>query len=336
MSGITLPTLTTLLATHHVPFSGAIFAAMGSSGSIFSPESPNAEAITHLFIVSLWICAVIFAIVAGLIGYSIYKFRWREGDADPSQVAGNKTVEVVWTVIPFLIVLLLFGLTVHAMNKSDPPPTGKPDLVVVGHQWWWEVRYPQQGFTTANEVHIPVGKPVSVQLDATDVLHEFWVPQLTRKMTTVPGAKNHVWMEADKAGTYEGVCSEFCGTQHAWMRFQVIAEPQAQYDAWVRRQQQTPPAVAGEAERGRQLFQAMTCVNCHAVQPNNFAVNEGPNLAHLESRRRIGSAVAANTPENLRRWLHNPQDMKPGAKMPNFKLTDAQLNDLLAYLQTLQ
>ncbi|MDE3149443.1 MAG: cytochrome c oxidase subunit II, partial [Acidobacteriota bacterium] len=210
MSGITLPTLPTITAslaslTGHFP-RGAL-AAWNPSGSIFSPHGPNAEAITHLFIISLWICAVIFAIVAGLVGYSVYKYRWREGDADPVQLAGNKTVEIVWTVIPFCIVLFLFWMTVRAMDKSDPPATGSPDLVVIGHQWWWEVRYPKNGFATANEIHIPVGKPISVELDTIDVLHEFWVPELTRKMTTVPAAKNHVWMEADKPGVYQGVCS---------------------------------------------------------------------------------------------------------------------------------
>lgn len=308
----------------------------GSSGSIFSPVSPNAEAITHLFIVTLWICAVIFAIVAGLVGYSLVKYRWREGDIDPLQRAGNKTVEIVWTVIPFLIVLLLFGLTVHAMQKSDPPATGSPDLVVIGHQWWWEIRDPRHGFVAANEIHIPVGRPISVELDSPDVLHEFWVPQLTRKMTTVPGARNHVWMQADRPGVYQGVCSEFCGTQHAWMRFQVIAQPAAEYDAWAEQQRRAPAAVTGAAARGRQVFEQMTCVNCHAVEPNNTAVTAGPNLTHLAGRSLIGSGVVANSPENLRRWLEDPQQVKPGAKMPNFKLSHRQIDDLVAYLETLQ
>ncbi len=333
----------------------------GSPGSIFNPVSPEAQAISHLFVVTLWICAVIFAVVAGIVGYSLARFRWREGDADPVQLAGNKTVEIVWTVIPFLIVLLLFGLTVHAMERSDPPVSGPPDLIVVGHQWWWEVQYPKHGFATANEIHIPVGRQVSVQLDTTDVLHEFWIPQLTRKMTTVPGAKNHVWMEADQPGIYEGVCSEFCGTQHAWMRFQVVAESPAKYDAWVRRQEQPAGAVSGDAARGRQIFRAMTCINCHAIRDHAGAVqlasaritgpdaasatarssqtyppNAGPDLTHLASRRRIGSGIVANTPENLRRWLADPPAVKPGVKMPNFKLRRSQIDDLVAYFETLQ
>lgn len=344
-----------------------VLAALTSSGSIFSPESPHAQAITDLFVVTLWICAAIFAVVAGLVGYSLCRYRWREGEPEPEQLAGNKTVEIVWTLIPCAIVLLLFGLTVRAMGRSDPPPNGAPELIVVGHQWWWEVRDPKNGFVTANEIHIPVGRPISVELDTTDVLHEFWVPQLTRKMTTVPGARNHIWMQADKPGVYEGVCSEFCGTQHAWMRFQVVAEPREQYDAWARDQAQPAPPMAGDAARGRDVFRQMTCVSCHSVRetilPKNSLVaatinepglstaavdsarsrsslrdlpNAGPDLTHVASRRQLGSGVIANNRENLRRWLADPQKVKPGVKMPNFKLTDQQIDDLVAYFETLK
>jgi cytochrome c oxidase subunit 2 len=307
------------------------------SGSIFSPASPEAQAISHLFVVVLWICAAIFAIVAGLVGYSLAKYRWHEGAADPEQVAGNKQVEIIWTAVPFVIVLVIFGLTIRAMQQSDPPaPPGPPDLVVIGHQWWWEIRSPKLGYVTANEIHIPVGEPVSVRLDTVDVLHEFWVPQLTRKMTTVPGAGNHVWLHADRPGLYQGVCSEYCGTQHAWMRLEVIAEPRAQYDAWVRRQQQAAATASGAAARGLRLFGELTCVNCHSIKGVVETTNAGPNLTHVATRRTLGSAIVPNTPENLRRWLADPQQIKPGAKMPNFKLSPGQLDDLLAYLGTLQ
>jgi cytochrome c oxidase subunit 2 len=310
---------------------------MSPSGSIFDPVSPEARAITDLFVITLWICAAIFAVVAGLVGYSLVKYRWHEGAADPAQTAGNKRIEIVWTVIPFAIVLVLFGLTVQAMEKSDPAaPPGDPDLIVIGHQWWWEVRSPKLGYVAANEIHIPVGQPISVRLDATDVLHEFWVPQLTRKMTTVPGRGNHVWMRAEKPGVYQGVCSEFCGTQHAWMRFEVIAEPQAEFEAWVRRQQQTAADVTGVAARGREVFQELTCVNCHAIEGVAAKSNAGPDLTHLASRRSLGSGIVPNTPDNLRRWLTDPQSVKPGVLMPNFKLTPEQLDSLLAYFATLE
>lgn len=309
----------------------------GESGSIFNAAAPHAQAISDLFVITLWICAVIFALVAAGVGYSLVRYRWREGTAEPVQLAGNKTVEIIWTVIPFLIVVVLFGLTVHAMQKSDPPAAPAPDLVVIGHQWWWEIRDPKLGYVAANEIHIPVGRPLSVRLDTVDVLHEFWVPQLTRKMTTVPGAGNHVWMQADKPGVYQGVCSEFCGTQHAWMRFEVIAESQADYEAWVRQQQQAAPAPATPAAaRGQQLFRELTCINCHAIQGAGGTSNAGPDLTHLASRRYLGAGIVPNTPENLRRWLTDPQQVKPGVLMPNFKLTDRQLDELMAYLETLR
>jgi cytochrome c oxidase subunit II len=304
--------------------------------SIFHPASPEAQAIAHLFIVTLGICGVIFAVVAGLAVYNLVRFRWRPGDVEPRQVHGNKLLEIAWTVGPVLTLVVLFALTARAMQIADPPLAGAPDLIVIGHQWWWEVRYPAAGIVTANEIHLPVGQPISVRLDSADVLHEFWVPQLTRKMTTIPLAGNHVWMEADQPGTYEGVCSEFCGTQHAWMRFQVIAESPAAFAAWERGQRTPPAASVGAAAQGREIFREMTCVNCHAVEGTAAGGAAGPDLTHLTSRHFIGARIASNTPENLRRWLRDPQQVKPGAKMPNFQLTDGQIDALVAYLETLR
>jgi cytochrome c oxidase subunit 2 len=309
----------------------------GAPGSIFSPVSPEAQAITNLFVITLWVCAAIFTVVAGLVGYSLVRYRWREGDRDPKQIAGNKRVEIVWTVIPFVIVLALFGLTVRAMERSDPPaPAGEPDLVVVGHQWWWEIRGPKLGYVAANEIHIPVGRDISVRLDTADVLHEFWVPQLGRKMTTVPGAGNHIWLRADRPGVYEGNCAEFCGTEHAWMRFEVIAEPEEEFEAWVRDQRRPAAEVTGAAARGREVFETMTCVNCHAIGGRGGNPNAGPDLTHLASRRYLCARLLPNTPENLRRWLTDPQAVKRGALMPNFKLTRGQIDDLVAYFETLK
>lgn len=307
------------------------------SSSIFSPESPQAAAISHLFIFSGIVCAVIFAVVAGIIIYSLVRFRWYEGMVDPPQTSGNKVVEVVWTVIPFLIVILLMVLSLRAMNESDPPPSGPPDLVIVGHQWWWEVRYANTDVVTANEIHIPTGRPLGIRLDTADVLHEFWVPQLTRKMTTVPLRGNHIWIQADKPGIYEGLCSEFCGTQHAWMRFEVVAQSPADYEAWLRHQEAPAPKPRGrEAEEGWRVFSTMTCIECHAIRGTDASGRAGPDLTHFASRRYFGAGVALNTPANLRRWLVDPQQIKPGAKMPDFNLTRGQIRDLVAYFETLQ
>jgi len=219
---------------HVIPQLGAIL-------RVFEPGSPQTRAIFDLGLVSAVILALIFAVVAGIIVYALMRSRWREGESDPHQLAGNKTVELVWTAIPCAIVLALFTLTARTMSLSDPAPAPDPDLIVIGHQWWWEARYTNTGAVVANEIHIPVGRALSIRLESTDVLHEFWVPELARKITAVPGHPNHIWIEADKAGTYLGVCSEFCGTEHAWMRFLVIAEPPAQFDAW--EQAQLQPSV---------------------------------------------------------------------------------------------
>jgi cytochrome c oxidase subunit 2 len=304
---------------------------------VFHPQSPQARAIFNLGVESSVILAGIFAIVAGIIVYALMRFRWREGEPDPHQIAGNRTIEIVWTAIPCAIVVALFMLTARTMSLSDPPPAPEADLFVIGHQWWWEARYPQSGVVVANEIHIPVGRAMSVQFDSADVLHEFWVPQLARKITAVPGHPNHIWIEADTPGTYLGVCSEFCGTEHAWMHFLIIAESPAMFSAW--QSAQLRPAarpIDPEARKGLALFEQTSCVSCHAINGTIAGARVGPDLTHFASRRQLGAGIADNTPENLHRWLADPQQVKPGAKMPDFKLTDEQLGQLVSYFETLR
>ncbi|MEO6876392.1 MAG: cytochrome c oxidase subunit II [Opitutaceae bacterium] len=320
--------------TSILPSSGALFATILK---VLSPGSPQARSIFNLGVETSVILAAIFAIVAGIIVYALMRFRWREGEPDPHQTAGNTKIEIVWTVIPCLIVVALFALTARTMASADPPSVGAPDVIVTGHQWWWEVRYPGAGVVTANEIHIPVGRPISVQLRSADVLHEFWVPELARKITAVPGHPNHIWIEADKPGAYLGVCSEFCGTQHAWMHFLVIAESAAEFAAW--QQAQLHPALRPAervAAKGLALFEQTSCVSCHAIKGTAARANVGPDLTHFASRRQLGAGIVDNTPQNLRRWLADPQQVKPGAKMPDFKFTDEQLTQLVAYFETLQ
>ncbi|HTS17623.1 MAG TPA: cytochrome c oxidase subunit II [Verrucomicrobiae bacterium] len=314
-----------------------LFPLFGAVLRVLNPDSPQARSIFDLGIVSGIILAIIFVIVAGIIVYALLRFRWREGEPDPHQLAGNHTIEIVWTVIPCLIVVALFALTGRTMTLSDPPPATEPDLVVTGHQWWWEARYPKSGLVVANEFHIPVGKAMSVRLESTDVLHEFWVPELARKITTVPGHPNHIWLQADRPGTYLGICSEFCGTQHAWMHCLIVAEPEAEFAAWETAQRR--PAVMpvnDSAVKGLALFRQMVCVSCHAINGTAAAARVGPDLTHFASRRQLGAGIADNTPENLRRWLANPQQVKPGVKMPDFKFSNEQLTQLVDYLETLQ
>jgi cytochrome c oxidase subunit 2 len=302
----------------------------------FDPQSPYARAILDMGIVMLIVCAIIFVIVSGLIGYALVRGRQR-GEGEPEQFAGSEKVEIVWTVIPLLIVAMLFGLTARAMQLSDPPAAKEPDLIVIGHQWWWEIRYPKSGAVTANEIHIPIGKSLSVRLDSTDVLHEFWAPQLTRKMTTVPNAGKHIWLRADKPGTYLGVCSEYCGTQHAWMRFLVVAEPEQEFEKWQAAQLAPAPVpTSGLAAQGAQLFKDLTCVNCHAIGGTAATARVAPDLTHFSSRMQLGAGVVPNTRDNQWRWMKNPQSVKPGVKMPDFKLSDEQTTQIVDYLQTLK
>lgn len=302
------------------------------------PQSPQARVIFNLGIISTVIFVLIFVIVAGAIVYAIFRFRARAGEPDPKQIAGSQKVELMWTIIPFLIVLLLFVLTIQAMNRADPPPAPSPDLVVTGHQFWWEAGYPASGVTTANEIHIPAGKPLSVRLESKDVLHEFWVPKLTRKMTNVPGQPNYIWLQADKPGRYIGQCSEFCGTQHAWMRIVVVAEEAAQFEQWQRAQLRPAQApTSGATTRGLELFRTSTCINCHAINGVVGANSRvAPDLTHVASRRQLGAGILENTPANMRAWLKSPQHIKPGALMPDFYFTDEQLDQLNEYLSTLR
>jgi cytochrome c oxidase subunit 2 len=303
-----------------------------------NPQSPQARAIFNLGIVTAIVAVVIFAVVVGIVVYALLRFpRWREGERDPEQGKGNKTIEIVWTAIPLVIVGVLFVLAARTMGISDPPPPPKPDIVVIGHQWWWEARYTNSGAVVANEIHIPVGKAVSLKLDAADVLHEFWVPELARKITSVPGHPNHIWIQADKPDTYIGFCTEFCGTQHAWMHFLLVAESQQEFQKWEQAQLLPAPApVSQNAQKGLALFEQMTCVNCHAIKGTIASATFGPDLTHVASRKQLAAGIVANTPENLRRWLQDPQQVKVGAKMPNFKFTEEQVAQLADYIETLK
>lgn len=306
------------------------------SESPFSPSSPFAASIAHLFAVTLVVCAVIAAVVVGAIAYCLFAFRARQGGVEPAQVTGNRKLEVVWTAIPVAIVTWLFVLSLQTMSRSDPPADRAPDLVVTGHQWWWEARY-ASGLVTANEIHVPTGKPLLVRLESDDVIHDFWVPELARKMDAVPGHPNSFWMSADAPGEYGGTCAEYCGAQHAWMRIRVVAESPPDFDAW--QAEQLAPARApapGGPARGERVFRDEACGNCHAIAGRGFDGRVAPDLTHLGSRSTLGAGAVEDAHGELAAWLRDPQAIKPGCRMPDFKLTDAKVDDLVAYLGALR
>jgi len=301
-------------------------------GPVFNTVSPQAGAIANLFGIVLVICGVIFAIVTSAIAYNLLRFRAKADAPEPRQIFGNRRLEILWTATPAAILALLLFLTSRVMGRVDPPLDAKADIIVTGHQWWWEARYVASGVHAANEIHIPAGKRWLVDLEAADVIHDLWSPQLGRKMDAVPGRTNRVWLEADIPGTYIGFCDEFCGAQHAWMQFRVIAQPPAEFEAWA--QQQTQPAIATAATAaGRKAFQDLLCVNCHAVGGIGTNATAGPDLTHVAGRETLGGGVLANSPANLALWLKNPQAIKPACLMPNFNLTDGQARDLAAFLE---
>lgn len=314
----------------------------------FNPHSPVTQAMEGLFIVTLWVCAFLFVVVAGGTAYCIFKFRAKPGDdVPPKQIMGYEPIEIIWTVVPALIVVLLLVLTYRVMGVEYPPTNQQPDITITGHQWWWEAQYPS-GIITAGEFHIPVGKRMLLRLKSADVLHAFWVPELARMMNTVPGEPKDIWLEADKPGVYQGYCGEFCGDQHAHMFFKIYADSPADFAKW--QQQQLKPApqpTTPEEIKGAQLFSDMTCITCHAIKgfPTAMALKAGfsdasaevaPNLTHLASRHTLASGVLTNNRANLTRWLTDPQKIKPGCYMPDFKLKPEQVKELVDYFETLK
>src|SRR5437016_10352114 len=235
--------------------------------SIFAPVSTPAFAIRDLSFLVLAIVTFIFIVVAGVTVYAIIRYRHRPGDdrRDPPQVYGSTQIELAWTVVPFLIVIILFLTTTRytfAIERHAAPPDAV-DVTVVGNQWWWEIRYPRLGIVTANELHVPVSDdarpmPTFITLQSADVIHSFWVPQLAGKMDVIPTKTNRMWIDPRVPGTYVGQCAEYCGTQHAWMLLEVIVHPRDEFDRWVAAQQ--TPAVTDPAVRaGRELFLSPSC-----------------------------------------------------------------------------
>ena len=306
-------------------------------GTPFSPLSPQGDALRMLILVTVVLVSVIGLFVTGLVIYAVIRYRDRRTGIEPRQTGGKRKVEIAYTVIPLVIQCGLFILTVVTMSRAEPQETDRaPDLVIVAHQWWWELHYSDGEVISANEIHLPAGKAMWVELRSADVIHEVWVPQLGPKMDTVPGKPNHLLLQADRPGVYLGDCAEYCGAGHAWMRLRVVVQSPDDFAAWKRQQAQPAAQVTGSAHRGRDIFQARTCVHCHAIQGVSAEGNVGPDLTHFASRATLGAGVADNTPEELKRWLNNPQSMKPGCYMPRMRLTPAELADLMAYLEALQ
>ena len=296
----------------------------------------------------LGVTLVIFLIVAGLLLYALIRFRSRPEDSDrePAQIYGSNQIEVSWTVIPILIVVTLFLATTRVIlgTQAIPKPDSAINITVIGHQFWWEYRYPQLGVVTANELHIPISDsahptPTYLTMSSADVSHSFWVPRLAGKTDVIPNKINTMWIDPAQPGLYLGQCAQYCGTQHAKMLLRVYAQTPADFAAWVDQQRQ--PAVQdfegnAIAAEGEAVFMRNACINCHAVSGTVATGRFGPDLTHLASRDTIASGAIQNNAGNLRKWIDDPNSMKPGALMPAMHLNDHDLDVITAYLTQLR
>jgi cytochrome c oxidase subunit II len=311
--------------------------------NIFAPASTPAKSIADLSVFVLVITGIIFFVVFALLVYTLVKFRGRAKDAgcEPAQVYGSTQIELAWTIIPILIVVVLFLATarvIHAVQDT-PEPTGALDVIAIGHQYWWEFRYPRLGIVTANELHIPVSDPshptpTFLQLLSADTDHSFWVPELAGKTDLIPNHPNRMWIDPQRTGVFLGQCAQYCGVQHAKMLLRVSVDGPEDFAAWVRAQQKSAAEDAG-AIAGRRVFERNACMNCHAVRGTPADGRFGPDLTHLMSRTTIAAGAAENTHDNLRLWVQDPSAIKPGSLMPAMKLSDADLDAVVSYMETL-
>lgn len=306
--------------------------------SIFDPVSTPAEIIDSYTMLVVAICTAIFLVVAGLLAFAVVRFRARPGDElrEPPQIYGSNQIELAWTVIPVVIVVILALVTARTILElqKDEKPEGWLAITATGHQWWWEFHYPSLGITTANELHIPVDQAAFLDLESQDVIHSFWVPQLSGKTDVIPNRTNHLWMQAGEPGLYVGQCAEFCGTQHAYMLLRVYVDTAEDFERWVAAQQRNAAQKASVRE-GRELFETTACVNCHTVRGTGARGRFGPDLTHLMSRATLGAGVAPNDRDNLIDWVTHPDHLKPGVRMPAMQLEPRRIEQLVDYLVSL-
>jgi cytochrome c oxidase subunit 2 len=321
----------------------AMLSLLQQSHSVLNPSSPQTRLIDRLWDAMYLVSAAVFVLV--VLALLLGAFRRRGAEAPETDPGRERSLTTAVSVATALTVLILFGFLVYdvAVGRQLTRGFGKEALQVrvVGHQWWWELQYrdsvAHNWFTTANELHIPVGRPVVLELLSTDVIHSFWPPAISQKRDLIPGKDNSLWLQADTPGVYRGQCAEYCGQQHAKMGFLVIAQRPDSFASWLSRQRDTALTPTTElARRGQEVFLASSCVMCHAIAGTPAGSRVGPDLTHLASRRTIAAGTLPNTLGNLAGWIIDPQKIKPGTRMPPNQLKPADLQALLAYLETLK
>jgi cytochrome c oxidase subunit II len=312
-------------------------ACSASSQSTLGASGDGARRTEGLWWLMFWISAAIFAEVMVLLGWALWRRRRASARVKGGEAVG--AVAVLGVAIPFVILLAVYGIGLHDLDALAAPPD-KPAVTVdvVGHRYWWEIHYADRaGAVTANEMHIPVGESVRVRLRTADVQHSFWVPNLMPKTDLIAGKVNQTWLRTDRAGSYRAQCAEYCGQQHAFMALLVVAQPRADFDAWLTRMAQPSTSVLTPAEEhGRAVFEQSSCASCHTIRGTSAAGVAGPDLTTIGSRWSIGAGAAPNDAGHLGGWIVNSQTIKPGNAMPPQPVSAQDLPDLLAYLQSLK
>jgi len=320
----------------------AVILLVGCGGpfpqSALDPASDFAWKLQHLFEgIFLW-AVVVFVLVEGALIVAILRFRERPGGPAPKATHGNTVLEIAWTLAPAIVLVLIAIPTVETIWDVDRPARGESLVVeAIGHQWWWEFRYPELGIVTANELHIPVGQQVDVRLTSADVIHSFWFPRLGGKRDVIPGHETQIWFTADSAGLYLGQCAEFCGLSHALMKMELVAESAAEFEAWANGQRADAVVTDSAAfADGSQAFMQGGCIACHSVRGTIAQGVIGPDLTHVGSRRRIAAGILENTPANMERWIKNTRGVKPGSLMVVPELDDEVVQRIVSYLRGLK
>lgn len=313
--------------------------------STLTDRGEVSKRINDLFFPVFWVAVAIFVVVEGLLLFAVLRFRQRPGrEALPQQVHGNTRLEVGWTILPSLILAVIAIPTISTIVDLSRKPDNPLEVRVIAHQWWWEFQYrdpsaPNKQVYVANEMHIPVGRKIYATVESVDVIHSFWIPNLAGKMDAIPGKQNHIWFSVKQPGVYQGQCAQFCGDSHALMRFVVIAQPESEFNQWLQGQaQQARTPTGGSAARGFEVFMGNACIACHAIEGTNAQGRIAPNLTHFGSRLTLGANRLENTPENVVRWIKNPQAVKPGAKMPAWQgvLSEDDIKAIADYLESLK
>ena len=355
----------------------ALLLVLGCSGpypqSTLDPRGDFAEMVDSVFMKTVWLAGIVFVLVEGALLVALFKFRGKPADGDPKQIHGSTAVEIIWTIIPAVVLAIVAVPTVQTIMATARVPSVSPDgqpplkVEVIGHQWFWEFRYPELGITTANELHVPINRTIDLRMKSGDVIHAFWVPQFAGKRDVFPNRETRLWFTARVTGEFPGACAEFCGTEHARMDFYLMVDSVDQFKAWTSRRlsdstmkydgtpmNPLPPVVAPEkgkgvslamadsaapdplVERGKRLYAEKACASCHSMSSMHVFTKIGPNLSGIGSRKMIGAGWLPNTDANLREWIEHTQTVKPDVlmKLP-IPVTDDEVTALIAYLRTL-